>query len=146
MRSAESTPSTAPTPTPDESSGNSNSSGKPDTSQRRGLKSNASWADVYVAPFDRKGPGSRPEWDLRPRSLRDVSEEEKVCPCCSGTGYHTCTICNGNQFMIDGKFVTCEACHGKTKVPCSTCFGTLKQIELTESWWEKGFAALFGQK
>lgn len=103
---------------------------KPKFKPIRTVKSTASWSDAYFEPFGRKGPGSRPEWDLRPRSLRTDVEGPVLCDFCKGTGEQICSICSGNEYFgPDGK-VTCPACEGKKKVPCSTCFGTLKQIEL----------------
>lgn len=112
----------------------------------RTVKSSASWAYTFVDTFGAKGPGSRPLWDLRPASHRNKGVVETLpCDFCEGTGVQVCSFCEGNPWYEDGKEVSCPACGGEHHVTCSTCFGTGKQIELTEGWWEKGVAALFGQ-
>lgn len=95
------------------------------------VKSNASWADNFFAEFGRKGPGSDPDWDLRPKSLRKVEEGKGICDSCRGTGAMTCTFCMGvDYYDYDGSLKKCPGCDGKKTVTCSVCFGSKKQVEL----------------
>lgn len=98
---------------------------------KKTIRSSASWANEFFPGFGRKGPGSRPDWDLRPKSLRSKDEGAGVCDSCKGTGLMTCTFCQGSDFYRpDGAVLKCPACGGKSNVTCSACFGTSKQIEL----------------
>lgn len=98
---------------------------------KKTIRSNASWANEFFPGFERKGPGSRPDWDLRPKSLRSKDEGAGVCDSCKGTGVMICTFCQGSDFYKpDGSVQKCPACGGKSDVTCSACFGTAKQIEL----------------
>ena len=99
---------------------------------KKTVRSNASWANNFLAEFGRKGPGSRPEWDLRPKSLRtEIREDARICSNCDGTGLMTCSFCEGIEFIAaDGSVIECPACHGEHLVTCSACFGTGKQVEL----------------
>ena len=36
-------------------------------------KSNATWANVFLPEIGEKGAGSKPHWDMRPKSFREVS-------------------------------------------------------------------------
>ncbi|PXF42346.1 hypothetical protein BWQ96_07935 [Gracilariopsis chorda] len=124
----------------------SSPSPSPSTSRKKTVKSNASFKNEFLPEFGVKGPGSRPPWDLRPKSLRKEVENPEVCDCCRGTGIMTCSFCSGTDFQkADGSFSKCPACDGKKQVQCSVCFGTKKNIELEGSWWEKGIAALFSK-
>lgn len=97
----------------------------------RTIRSNASWGFEFYPGFKTKGPGSRPLWDLRPKSFQSDVEDSNVCDSCKGTGTMPCTICNGNAFFSeDGSTVLCPGCKNKFQVTCSVCFGTKKQIEL----------------
>lgn len=108
------------------------------------IRSTATWANVFLPEFGRKGPGSNPDWDLRPKSLRKPEEGAGVCDSCKGTGTMTCSFCNGNDFYDqEGHACKCPACESKKNITCSACFGSKKQIELEGNWWEKGVAALF---
>ncbi|CAN8070538.1 unnamed protein product [Agarophyton chilense] len=110
---------------------------------KKTILSNASFSEEFLPEFGEKGPGSRPPWDLRPKSLKKDVENPDVCDGCRGTGLMTCSFCSGTSFHTeDGKAIACPACQGK-KVTCSVCFGTKKNIELEGKWWEKGVAALF---
>lgn len=105
------------------------------------VKSTASWANVYIEDFGRKGTGSRLDVDLRPASERGA--EGGICPDCNGTGITTCMLCDGLPFIMDGNVIPCPACDDKHQVECSSCGGTGKQVELTDGWWEKGIAQLY---
>lgn len=95
------------------------------------IRSSASWANEFHPQFGRKGPGSRPHWDLRPKSLRSVDDGAGICDNCKGTGIMSCTICNGNvSYDENGCALTCGGCKNKFQVTCSTCFGSKKQVEL----------------
>lgn len=95
------------------------------------IRSNASWANVFHPEFGRKGPGSRPDWDLRPMSMRSEEEGKGICDSCKGTGLMTCTFCFGLDHVApDGKVTPCPACGNKKRVTCSACFGSKKQIEM----------------
>lgn len=96
------------------------------------VRSSATWADTFLPGFGRKGPGSRPDWDLRPKSLRnELKEQDKICDNCKGTGKMICSFCEGTLFTsADGADMKCPACSGVQSVTCSACFGTLRQIEL----------------
>lgn len=99
----------------------------------RSVKSTASWKNTYIEDFGTKGPGSRPDFDLRPMSLRTsnlTEEEAKTCAYCHGSGVRQCSFCEGIEFIVNGKVSPCPACAGQSEVTCSTCFGTAKQIEL----------------
>lgn len=124
----EGTPSQS-TGTPSQSTGKQPSSSKP----IKTVRSSASWANVFLPEFGRKGPGSIPDWDLRPVSLRS-KEEGKSCDSCKGTGVMTCTFCSGlTHVCADGSVKPCPACNGKTQVTCCNCFGTTKQIEMVSA-------------
>lgn len=72
-------------------------------------KSSATWANVWLPEFPRKGAGSVIGWDLRPTFFRP-EPEAAVCDNCEGTGKIVCTICNGNDFMGPDGIVPCNAC------------------------------------
>lgn len=98
------------------------------------FKSSATWSPDFFPGFGRKGVGSDPGWDLRPRSMRakDAAKTSTItCDSCKGTGKMICTFCEGVTFKsIDGKEIPCPACGDESSVTCSACFGTGKQIEL----------------
>lgn len=95
------------------------------------IRSNASWGNEFYPQFGRKGPGSRPHWDLRPKSLRSDDEGAGVCDDCKGTGIMDCSLCNGApSYDENGSVLICGACKNKFQVTCSTCFGSKKQVEL----------------
>lgn len=99
----------------------------------RTVKSSASWKNVYVDEFGSKGPGSRPDHDLRPISERSTTTDSKdaaICASCAGTGTRLCSFCEGVEFIANGKPSKCPACNGVTTVTCSSCYGTAKQVEL----------------
>lgn len=97
------------------------------------IRTRATWSDDFFPEFGRKGPGSRPHWDLRPTSLR-IEDEDKdagICDDCKGSGVMTCTFCMGGDFhSLDDSMRKCPACASKKQIACSTCYGTKKQIEL----------------
>lgn len=104
---------------------------RPSSKPIKAIRSNASWANTFLPEFGRKGPGSRPDWDLRPTSLRSEEDGKGICDNCKGTGTMTCTFCSGLiHVTADGTVRPCPACNGQTTVTCSVCFGTLKQIEM----------------
>lgn len=72
-------------------------------------KSSASWANIWLPEFPRKGAGSVIGWDLRPHFLRP-DPDAAACDLCSGTGKTTCSVCNGNEFMGPNGVVPCKAC------------------------------------
>lgn len=101
---------------------------------KKSIKSTASWANVFLPEFGKKGPGSRPEMDLRPMSFR-TDEDKGICTACDGTGVMTCTFCNGLEVVsADGQVIDCPACGGEHTVTCSVCFGTGKQVELVSPY------------
>lgn len=109
----------------------SSPSPKPTRSRKKTIRSNATFKNEFLPEFGVKGPGSRPNWDLRPKSLRTDDENPDVCDACDGSGRTICSFCLGTDFQnADGSFTTCPACDGKHLVTCSACFGTKKNIEL----------------
>lgn len=95
------------------------------------VRSNASWANVFLPLFGQKGPGSRPEFDLRPTSIRTDAENPEVCDCCKGCGTMKCSFCSGlTMYDPDGSERRCPACDNKFMVTCSVCFGNKTSIEL----------------
>lgn len=95
------------------------------------LESGATWQYDVFPGFKSKGSGSRPGFDLRPKSLKVGEENVDVCSSCKGTGIMTCTFCEGVNFNnVDGTLRNCPACKNKKDVTCCACFGTAKQIEL----------------
>lgn len=113
----------------------------------KSLASTATWAQVFLPDFGRKGPGSRPNWDLRPKSLRTVEEGSGICDSCEGSGVMTCSFCLGTPFKNEhGVVEPCPACGGEVTVTCSACFGSSKQIEPVGNWWTEGIAALFNDE
>lgn len=104
---------------------------RPSSKPKKTVRSSASWANTFLPEFGRKGPGSRPDWDLRPMSLRSDQDGKGVCDNCKGSGFMTCTFCSGLIHVdADGSVEPCPACNGETRVTCSVCFGTKKQIEM----------------
>jgi hypothetical protein len=113
--------------------------------RRRTLRSSASWANIFVAPFGRKGSGSRPHLDLRPPRVQTRGASDVVdCPDCKGSGQSICYLCNGTNFRSpDGKEIPCPGCRGKGKRPCVHCYGKGKVAELTGEWWKYGVLGWF---
>lgn len=111
-------------------------SAKPKEGSKKPMKtvrSSASWSDNFFPEFGRKGPGSRPDWDLRPKSLRIDDEDDKagICDNCKGTGVMVCSFCMGGDFhSMDDSMMKCPACASKKEVTCSVCFGSKKQVEM----------------
>ncbi|CDF39966.1 unnamed protein product [Chondrus crispus] len=129
---------------PDEKKPSGAGKPKPGSRPKKTIKSTATWANVFLPQFGRKGPGSNPDWDLRPASLRKEEEGRGICDHCKGTGSTKCSFCSGLTHVgADGKVRPCPACDGNVTVMCSVCFGTKKQIEMTGNWWERGIASLF---
>lgn len=117
----------------DEKNGTGNSREDKPTRKKpqKTIHSSASWANEFLPEFGRKGPGSRPHWDLRPKSLRSDDEGAGVCDNCKGTGVMDCSICSGLiSYDENGTALMCGACKNKFQVTCSTCFGSKKQVEL----------------
>lgn len=109
----------------------SNTSNEESTKAKKTIRSNASWANDFFPGFGKKGPGSRPDWDLRPKSLRSKEEGSGICDSCKGTGLMTCSFCQGGDyFKSDGSHMKCPACDSKKTITCSACFGSKKQVEL----------------
>lgn len=103
-------------------------------------KSTASWANVWLPEFPRKGAGSVIGWDLRPSTLKGDGEGKGVCDLCSGSGEGVlCTMCNGHDFMGPDGTVVCNGCKGKHVMPCSTCYGSGKQLDIVGEWWKVDF-------
>jgi hypothetical protein len=102
-------------------------------------KSSATWANVWLPQFPRKGAGSVIGWDLRPSTLRE-EDRSGVCDLCRGTGSTVCTICNGNSFMGPSGPVECKGCRGKVTVQCGTCYGSGKQVDIVGEWWKVDFS------
>lgn len=131
-------------PTPSDRQNSQNSQPPKKSKPAKKIKSSATWANVFLPEFGSKGPGSRPQADLRPKSLRPKEEGQGICDNCKGTGLAVCSFCNGlDIYAADGSVTTCPACNGEKYVTCHVCFGTGKQIELVDNWWEEGVAAQF---
>lgn len=128
----------------DESTSNTATTETPAKSKKPGpLKTLAGWGNEIFPGFKSKGSGSRPH-DLRPKSIRTHEHNAGICTACDGTGVTICSFCEGVEFFNpDGSLHVCPACDGKKEVECTVCFGTGKEIELEDNWWEKGIAALF---
>lgn len=104
-------------------------------------KSTATWANVWLPEFPRKGAGSIVGWDLRPGTLKGEDEGKGVCGLCEGTGEGLpCSMCNGHDFMGPEGTVVCNGCKGKHFVACSTCYGSGKQLDIVGDWWKLDFS------
>ncbi|KAK4531983.1 hypothetical protein CCYA_CCYA10G2840 [Cyanidiococcus yangmingshanensis] len=116
--------------------------------RRRTLRSSASWANVFLAPFGRKGAGSRPHLDLRPPTVQTRGTSDVItCPNCKGTGESICYICNGTNFFgTNGEVILCPSCQGKGKRPCVHCYGKGQVAELTGEWWKFGVLNWFRRR
>jgi hypothetical protein len=116
--------------------------------RRRSLRSSASWANIFVAPFGRKGTGSRPHLDLRPPSVQTRGASDVItCPDCKGTGLSICYICNGSHFYKpNGEVIECPACHGEGRRTCIHCYGQGKVAELGGDWWKYGVLNWFQRR
>lgn len=98
---------------------------------KKTIRTTATWANVFLPEFGRKGPGSRPDWDLRPMSVRTEEQGKGTCDSCKGTGMMTCSFCFGLDHVArDGTVAPCPACGKQKRVTCSACFGSKKQIEM----------------
>lgn len=109
-------------------------------------KSNATWANVWLPAFPRKGAGSVHGWDLRPGTLKGEEGGAGVCDLCRGSGEGPCTICNGHDFMGPEGVKICNGCKGKHVVPCGTCYGSGKQIDIVGEWWNVDFGKILSRK
>lgn len=116
---------------PDTEAAKPNKPGPPKKGPRKIIRSTATWANVFLPDFGRKGPGSVPDFDLRPTSVKSEQEKTGICSSCKGTGIMRCTFCLGTEFIKEnGEAERCPACDGKVDVTCGVCFGAKKEIEL----------------
>mmetsp|Transcript_8541 Transcript_8541/g.15466 ORF Transcript_8541/g.15466 Transcript_8541/m.15466 type:complete len:151 (-) Transcript_8541:92-544(-) len=101
---------------------------------RAPMKSNsAGFKEEFLSSVGVRGPGSRPKFDLRPKSKRPV--ELQVCDMCKGSGETFCSICEGTvNINVDGTVIPCPKCGGSNKVECGNCRQTGLLPELVKGW------------
>lgn len=117
---------------PQDPPANAGGAAKEPKNPKKTIQSRATWNNTFLPIFGSKGPGSRPDWDLRPISLRKEDDNKAgICDNCKGSGVMVCSFCQGGKFhVMDDTMVKCPACSGQTEVVCSVCYGSKKQIEL----------------